>query len=299
MQHINTIMVSLQYDDWSRIMKKSVIAIGLVLLAGLAIATYLANAPPIEPVATSAIDSADYFDQSAAIDDRILALEAAVAEERNARQLLEDEMQVLYTEIEQLSDQRSASDARDEQRLADSSEIRERIEGFRQRRNGGGEASRVARLIESGVAPDRAEWLLQRESELQMEAMQARFDARRSGDPVNPFDPSLNSNSALRAEIGDTEYEQYLQANNRPTAVSIGNVLESSPAQSVGLQQGDQIVNYDGNRVFNVSDLNQQTMLGEPGEAVVVDFTRDGMPMQVVLPRGPIGVSTGRDRGRR
>jgi hypothetical protein len=40
-------------------------------------------------------------------------------------------------------------------------------------------------------------------------------------------------------------------------------------------------------------------MLGEPGESVVVDITRDGIPMQLVLPRGPIGVSTGRLGGRR
>ncbi len=280
-------------------MNKSVIAIGLFLLAGIAVATYIASVPRIEPVAASNVDPGNYFDQSAALDDRIRALEAAVAEERNARQLIEDELQVLYAEIEQLSDERSTRDDRDEQRVADIGEIRDRMEEFRQRRDDRTEEGRANRLVDAGFTPDRAEWILQRESELQMEAMQARFDARRSGDPVNPFDPALNPNSALRAEIGDAEYEQYLQANNRPTAVSIGNVLESSPAQRVGLQSGDQIVSYDGTRVFDVSDLNQQTMLGEPGESVVVDITRDGMPMQVVLPRGPIGVSTGRDRGRR
>jgi len=280
-------------------MNKSVFAIGLVLLAGFAFAAYMLGARQSDPVATASVDPGSYFDQSAAIEDRIRALEFAVAEERNARQLLEDELQVLYAEIDELNDERSSSDDGDEQRVAESTEIRERIEEFRQRRNGRDDEGRAARLVASGFAPDRAEWILQRESELQMEAMQARFDARRSGEPANPFDPSLNSNSALRAEIGDTEYEQYLQANNRSTTVSIGSILESSPAQSVGLQAGDQIVSYGGARVFDVSDLNQQTMLGEPGESVVVDITRDGIPMQVVMPRGPIGVSTGRDRGRR
>jgi len=281
-------------------MNKSVIAIGVLLLvAGVAIAMYSFSARQSERAVETTPTTGDYFDQSAAIEDRIRALEAAVAEERNARQLLEDELQVLYEEIEQLSVERSANDARDEAQVADAAEIRERIEGFRQRRNGQDGEDRTARLVAAGFAPDRAAWILQRESELQMEAMQARFDARRSGEPVDPFDASLNSASALRAEIGDTEYEQYLQANNRPTAVSIGSILESSPAQSAGLQSGDQIVRYDGARVFDASDLNQQTMLGEPGESVVVDITRDGIPMQVVLPRGPIGVSTGRGRGRR
>ena len=281
-------------------MNKSVIAVGVLLLvAGVAIAMYAFSTQQSELAAVPDAGAGDYFDQSAAIDDRIVALEAAVAEERNARQLLEDELQVLYEQIEQLSEERSGRDTRDDVQIADAAEIRERIEDFRQRRNNQDEEDRAARLVAAGFAPDRAAWILQRESELQMEAMQARFDARRSGDPVNPFDPSLNSSSALRAEIGDREYEQYLEANNRPTAVSVGSILESSPAQRVGLQPGDQIVSYDGARVFDASDLNQQTMLGEPGESVVVDITRDGIPMQVVMPRGPIGVSTGRNRGRR
>jgi C-terminal processing protease CtpA/Prc len=281
-------------------MNKSVIAIGVLLLvAGVAIATYSFSTRQNDSTVVPGAAVGAYFDQSAAIDDRIRALESAVAEERNARQLLEDELQVLYEEIEQLSEARNAGDALDEEPAVEVANVRERFEEFRQRRNGQDSEDRVARLVEAGFAPDRAAWIVQRESELQMEAMQARFDARRSGDPVNPFDSSLNSNSALRAEIGDAEYEQYLQANNRPTAVSVGSVLESSPAQRVGLQAGDQIVSYDGARVFDVSDLNQQTMIGEPGESVVVDITRDGIPMQVVMPRGPIGVSTGRSRGRR
>jgi len=280
-------------------MNKNVIAIGvLFLVAGVAVAMYSFSTQRSERAAVISGYASDYFDQSAAIDDRIRALEAAVAEERNARQLLEDELQVLYEEIERLSDVRSANDARDEEQVA-AAEIRERIEVFRQRRSSQDGEDDAARLVAAGFTPDRAAWIVQRESELQMEAMQARFDARRSGDPMDPFDSSLNSNSALRAEIGDAEYEQYLQANNRPTAVSVGSILESSPAQRVGLQPGDQIVSYDGSRVFDASDLNQQTMLGEPGESVVVDITRDGIPMQVVMPRGPIGVSTGRNRGRR
>ena len=99
--------------------------------------------------------------------------------------------------------------------------------------------------------------------------------------------------------MGDTEYESYLRANGRQTSISIATVLESSPGQRAGLQPGDQIVSYGGTRVFDVSDLNRQTMLGEPGESVVVDFMRDGVLMQVVMPRGPVGVSTSRCPGRR
>lgn len=277
-------------------MNKSILAVLVSLLAGFAAAAIVFTIREPATAVVSAGDASDYFDQSAAIGDRISALEAVVAEERQARQFLEDELQVLYTEIERLSDTR---DAGDEQRVATNVVTQEQMEEFRQRRSDQTDDGRLARLVEAGLSPDRAEWVLKRESELQMEAMQAQFDARRSGEPFDRFNPALNPAAALRAEIGDAQYEQYLEANYQPTAVRIGSVLESSPGQRAGLQPGDQIVAYGGTRVFDVSDLNQQTMLGEPGTSVVVDITRDGMPMQVVLPRGPIGVSTSRFRGRR
>jgi len=277
-------------------MNKSILAVLISLFAGFAAAAIVFTIREPATAVVSGGDASDHFDQSAATDDRILALEAAVAEERKARQFLEDELQILYTEIERLSD---ARDEGIEQRVTANVVTEEQMEVYRQRRADQTDEGRLARLVEAGLSPDRAEWVLKRESELQMEAMQAQFDARRSGEPLDRFNPALNPAAALRAEIGDAQYEQYLEANNQSTTVHIGSVLESSPGQRAGLQPGDQIVAYGGTRVFNVSDLNQQTMLGEPGTSVAVDITRDGMPMQVVLPRGPIGVSTSRFRGRR
>jgi hypothetical protein len=43
-----------------------------------------------------------------------------------------------------------------------------------------------------------------------------------------------------------------------------------------------------------MTDLTRQTMEGAPGQQVVVDIVRDGQPMQVVIPRGPLGISGGR-----
>jgi len=276
-------------------MNKIAIAIAVSLLAGLAVGAYLISSPQPATAVVSSVDPANYFDQTAATETRLRALEAAVAQERNARQLLEDELQILYAEIGQLSEERDERRAIDEQ----FQEVRQRTRSEFNQRADRSDEGRLSRLINAGITPERADWILQREAELQMEVMQARFDARRSGEPLDRFNPSLNPNSVLRSEIGDAQYEQYLQANNRPTAISVGSVLESSPGQRAGLQPGDQIVRYDGNRVFDVSDLNEQTMLGEPGESVVVDITRDGMPVQLVLPRGPIGVTTGRFPRRR
>ena len=275
-------------------MKSISLVLGVVLLLGLASAAFLLSEP--QPAVVEAVDPGDYFDQSAAIEDRIRALEQAVAEERDARQLLEEELQVLYAEIDALAEPPQSDDAGNVEAEQAAQEVRNRFDTARADRSS--TERRVDGLVSSGLSRDRAEWIVKREDELQLEAMQARFEARRSGEPMDRFDPAFNPNAALRAELGDVEYEQYLEASGRPTSVSVGSVMEMSPGAVAGLQPGDRILSYDGQRVFNTYELNMQTMQGTPGETVVVDIMRDGAPMQVVMPRGPIGIYT-RGGGRR
>ena len=229
-----------------------------------------------------------------------LALEAAVSEERQARQLLEEELLALYAEIDRLETGggRAASDAdiiRNEPgsqarntfgavRLTEGSTVEEDAQ----------EARRTA-MIEAGLSPARADYIQKRESEMRFEMMQAYYEARNSGERIDPI--TMNPEALLRADIGDADYEKYLEANGRSTTVDVANVMASSPAERAGLQPGDQIVGYDGERVFSTSDLMQRTMAPGSGD-VVVDVVRDGVQMQVVLPRGPIGVETGRIRRR-
>jgi len=278
-------------------MKIAAVVLGITLVAGLTLAAFRMNASA--PVIMTEFDSAGHFDTSAATDDRIRALEAAVAQERNARQLLEEELRILFAEIEKLNDERESAEEDGARRAAVAQENRLSFDAARSSRPDRSPEGRRKALINAGFAPDRADWIIQRESELQVQAMQARFDARRSGDPMNPLDTSFSSDSTLRAEIGDIEYEQYLAANGRPTAVQVSNVMDSSPGQVAGIRAGDQITSYDGQRIFSTMELTQQTMQGVQGDSVVVGISRDGVPMQIVLPRGPIGVSTSRFSRRR
>ena len=275
-------------------MKAISLVLGVVLAIGLAAGAFMLKEP--HPAAVEEDDPGFYFDQSAAIEDRILALERAVAEERDARQLLEEELQVLYAEIDALAEQPESREEPNETAAEGVQEARSRFDRGRFAR--GSEETRIDELVQGGLPQDRAEWIVKRETEPQLETMRARFEARNSGEPVNFSDPSLNPYALLRAEIGDDEYEQYLEASGRPTTVAVNSVMESSPGAVAGLQPGDRIVSYDGQRVFNTFDLNRQTMQGTPGATVVVDIVRDGAPMQVVLPRGPIGIYT-REGGRR
>lgn len=281
-------------------MKKQAIVIGAMLAAGVAVAAVIVGMPSTgEPgdelageLAGETVESA--FDGSAGLEERVKALEAAVSAEREARQLLEDELFILYEVIESLeapgpatgTAEPARAESRTRQRAAQAAAPADDIE------------RRRAALTTAGFAPDRADWILQRESELRMEAMRARFEQMRNGDPTGPFNRAESPDSLLRAELGDAEYEMYLDAVNRPTSVGVSRVLASSPAQSAGLEAGDRITHYDGERVFSTFDLTRQAIAGEPGESVVVGIERDGVPMQVVLPRGPLGIATRRGRGR-
>ena len=161
----------------------------------------------------------------------------------------------------------------------------------------GAQGSQVDALVAAGFPPDRAAWIDHRISELRMQALQAQYDAQRQG---KPFDPGqgFNGDGTLRSELGDNDYERYLNAMGRPTSVGIQGVLASSPGERAGLKPGDEIVAYDGKRVFDLRDLNTLTFEGTAGESVTVSVRRDGQTVHLTMPRGPIGVLGGGFRGR-
>jgi len=102
--------------------------------------------------------------------------------------------------------------------------------------------------------------------------------------------------NALRAELGEQAYERYLEASNRSVSVPIRQVIDNSPAAMAGFQSADEIVRYNGQSVFNMTELNATTVQGERGSPVTVDVIRNGNRIQLTVERGPLGIST---RGRR
>jgi S1-C subfamily serine protease len=98
--------------------------------------------------------------------------------------------------------------------------------------------------------------------------------------------------------LGDASYERYLEATGQSTSIGVQRVMEGSAGQAAGLQVGDQVIAYAGERVFRTSDLNKLILEGTPGQSVIVDVLRDGQQIQVFMPRGPIGITSGRGGGR-
>lgn len=147
------------------------------------------------------------------------------------------------------------------------------------------------RLMESGFGEDEAERVLQRQAEIDLARLYEDYDQRRATALESPSRP--NSAQQLRAELGDDAYQRYLQALGRPTDVPVRMLLQPSPGASAGLQWGDRVVSYDGQRIFSMQDLNNLTVQGTPGESVVMEVQRDGENVAIVIPRGPIGFSSG------
>ena len=229
--------------------------------------------------------------------DRV-ELENALRSEVEQRTALEGRVAALGAEIDALhGDSASnaagsrAADAASQDAAQGAAAIEGGPPGFARRFRGPATTEqRVEQLVSAGFAPDRAAWIEKRTAELQMQAIQAQYSARR-GDTVDPT--LLRGEQTLRQDLGDAEYERYLTALGRPTKVGVFNVIASSPAEQAGLHAGDQIVSYGGARVFDMRELNDLTLQGTPGQPVAVEVERDGQNVQLVLPRGPIGIGGG------
>lgn len=272
-------------------MLKTLLLVLAGLCAGLAIAFWLQPGPIAtlsaaeEASAPPSVESPESANGGGS-DARLAALEQALAFEAEQRAALEARVAELTSAIDALREQRPGDPAND--RLARAETERERTPIRREAELTPEERERaeIERLQNAGFAPDRAAWIQRRREELRMEALQAQYEARRAGRPS----PSDFGERALRTDLGDADYERYLQSMGRLTTVPIAGVLESSPAQRSGLKAGDEIVAYNGQRVFDITELNEMVLGGVPGESVVVDVRRGGQNLQLVIPRGPLGI---------
>jgi hypothetical protein len=277
-------------------MLKTVLLVVAGLVAGLAIAFWLqpSSEPSVEAETVNRTASVALSDANAGLAEaRLQALEEGFAAEVDQRVALEARVAELSAQLEALGEKPvRAQGARENGSTGpDPAIVEQRARIRREAAATPEERQRLAidRLIAAGFAPDRAEWINRRTQELRMQAMQAQYEAKRDGRPAPPDNLEATT---LRAELGDQDYERFLTAQGRSTSVNIMGVLASSPAERAGLQPGDEIVGYDGKRVFDVVELNELTLGGTSGatSSVVVDVRRNGQNMQIVLPRGPIGV---------
>ena len=276
------------------ITRRMTVAVAVSVIAGFAVGAWVTSAAPTAGEESAAMPSIRDAGSADTLTERLLSLEQLIAEEREARLALEGQVQDLLDDLERdavAESPRVADDSAEDGRRAES-----RIGSLRRTRDFAAmtrrfEDRRLQSLTDNGFSEDEARRVLQRESEAEFKAMQLAWEAQREGTPLDQLAAINDPQALLRADLGDADYERFLVAQGQPTSVQITRVLNGSPGSEAGLQTGDQIVSYDGERVFNVTDMRELTLQGAAGDDVVIEIDRDGVRMQLSVPRGPVGIT--------
>lgn len=151
------------------------------------------------------------------------------------------------------------------------------------------------RMREIGMSESNQQLVTDRLAEYDLASLYLRDTAKREGwHGTQRYQDELskinNDGRNLRTELGDDAYDQYLFASEQPNRVEVISVIPGSQAEAAGVQAGDWIVSYAGERIFSPGRLQQATGQGNPGESVLLGISRNNSPLGLVLPRGPIGV---------
>lgn len=158
----------------------------------------------------------------------------------------------------------------------------------------------LQRLIDAGLNPDRAEFVLDKQERFQFEHMKLAYEYRhlknKSSEEAEALREQLSIYSHPRKmfehELSEQEFELYLEANGGRQEMQIDRVVAETPAASAGLRPGDKIISYNGERVFHMGDLRTQVYRVEPGKTVAVEVQRAGSSSREVIyvPSGPLGI---------
>ena len=234
------------------------------------------------------------------ITERLALLEQGIESERQHRIQLQFELDELKQQNAELSEWLANSNVTAPNRGSASEDgDLPGIEGNRnqnddRRNNNQDPAERqLNALVSGGFDEYQAQEIIRLSEEIQVQILNAQYEASLNGERANTGELLAQASQQLRTSLGEQDYEKYLEATNQSTSVGIRNVLESSSAQLAGLQEGDDIISYNGERVFNVNELNRLSSSADISGNVVVEVLRDGIPTTVALPPGPLGITTG------
>lgn len=146
------------------------------------------------------------------------------------------------------------------------------------------------RIDDAGLTSEEFDSMRERAQELYLESFEQEWLQRREAFLAGG--PTRDSRTRLRNELGDDAYDRYLYASGRPNRVRVQRVMQGSAAARAGLAEGDVLLSYDGERLFRFDDLRAASYQGQPGDTVLLEVRReDGTVAQMVIPRGPMGIS--------
>ena len=255
------------------------------------------SAPAPLPTASALLDDVRQLppgkdDQSRQLIGMLESLSLALTQEAEYRLVLEEQIDTLSTRLDMLQ-------ARVEQPGTDRTldeRFKARLAARAERRG----PLTVERLTDAGLDESTARSLKSKVDDIAMQRLYLRDQAQREGwlgdsryrDEVRRLG---QAQAGLQNEFGSEVYDAYLYASGRPNRIEVQNVLDNSPAFEAGLRTGDQILSYNGQRTFQTNELRQATQQGRSGEMIPVQIIRNGQPMDIYVPRGPLGIQmTGR-----
>ena len=149
-----------------------------------------------------------------------------------------------------------------------------------------------AALAQAGLDPSetarvRAQWerlLLSRLGLSNLALREGWFRSKRYASEQRELE------STLRSDFGERDYELMLYATGRSTRLVVREVIPRAAANTDGIEAGDTILRYDGERMFQPRDLRWATAAGELGSSVWIEVLRAGERRRLSVRRGPLGI---------
>ncbi|MEN8160685.1 MAG: PDZ domain-containing protein [Myxococcota bacterium] len=230
------------------------------------------------------------------LEERVEALQGALALERAAREALAQELAELQLRTEWIADALAADPGRRVADAEDASDVSAAERAARAARAESSEADAplfdVEALVAGCMPRVDAEALRARWERHELDRIQLNDAARREGYFMRPRHrrEHLALETALRGDLGEAGYDAYLRATGKPNRVEVKAVLPEGAGRAAGLEAGDELERYAGARVFTVGNLHGLTAGGRLGETVSVEVVRNGRPLTLRVPRGPLGI---------
>ena len=121
--------------------------------------------------------------------------------------------------------------------------------------------------------------------------MELETDRVRNGE--KGWLPALRDQDLIAREaqeaLGEFGYDAMLYASGGKNRLILAELIDSSPGAAAGIESGDELISYDGQRIFSPFTLKRLITSGDAGELIEVRLQRGGERVRVFMPRGPIG----------
>jgi len=260
---------------------------------GVIIGTNIQQSPPtqiINPVSENNNVIEELIEKNRNLQTRLTAIETLQIEERNLRVSLGETIESLKKQINQQQNTIAVTPTGEHKLSIEPTQnnvITPSVTDLNEKKQ--------QVLTSLGLDETITERIQQREEKMEMDRLYLRNTAIREGwfgtekyfEKTREFNATTN---IYREELGDENYDYYLFNSDQSNRISVLSVISNSPAESIGIEKGDIISEYNHKKVFSWSDLTKATTDGEAGQQVSIVIQRGSEEIELFVPRGPLGI---------